>query len=183
VCSSCATDFEYTSYPIEDTHEGEPNAYFEQSVEVLAKIKADRSLIFVHCTEGKNIAPTIVLNYMMQSAKQQNKHLSLLQAYNFLGSKAPGIKVEDYFMEQLLGQCRGGMHHRSLLVHPVSLLTFIVLVRRPLSCPSAEVEEDLFEETSIKIKGSGKKGFGGGSRAGVGRGGRGGRGGKGKRGK
>lgn len=99
-------------------------------------------------TEGKTIAPTIVLNYMMTSAKQQGKHLSLLQAYNFLGAKAPGIKIEDYFMEQLV-----------------------------------EKEEELFEETSIKLKGSGKKGFGGGSRAGVGRGGRGGRGGKGKRGK
>lgn len=60
-------------------------------------------LLFLRVSEGKNIAPTIVLNYMMQSAKKQNKHLSLLQAYNFLGAKAPGIKVEDYFMEQLIG--------------------------------------------------------------------------------
>jgi hypothetical protein len=45
-----------------------------------------------------------------------------------------------------------------------------------------EKEEELFEETSVKVKGGGKKGFGGGSRAGIGRGGRGGRGGKGRRG-
>ncbi len=41
-------DFEYTSYPIEDTHEGEPSAHFEESAEILAKVKEDRSLIFVH---------------------------------------------------------------------------------------------------------------------------------------
>jgi protein-tyrosine phosphatase len=43
-------DFEYTAYPIEDTHEGEPSEYFEDSAAVLTKVKEDRSLIFVHCT-------------------------------------------------------------------------------------------------------------------------------------
>jgi hypothetical protein len=95
-------DFEYHAYPIEDTHEGQPSEYFEESAAVITKVKEDRSLIFIHDTEGKSVAPVIVLNYMMQSAKKQNKHLSLLQAYNFLGAKAPGIKVEDYFMAQLL---------------------------------------------------------------------------------
>lgn len=91
------------SYEIEDTHEGEPSEFFEDSAAIIARIKEERSLIFVHCTEGKSIAPTIVLNYMMQSAKKQNKHLSLLAAYNFLGAKAPGINVTDQFMAQLLG--------------------------------------------------------------------------------
>jgi hypothetical protein len=62
---------------------------------------------FCSAAEGKNIAPTIVLNYMMQPAAKQQKHLSLLQAYNFLGAKAPGIKIEDCFMSQLLE----GQHH------------------------------------------------------------------------
>ena len=101
LCACCCC----CSYPIEDTHEGEPSAYFADSCEVITKIKEDRSLIFVHGTEGKTIAPTIVLNYMMQSAKKQNKHLTLLAAYNFLGAKAPGINVPDQFMAQLLGQC------------------------------------------------------------------------------
>ena len=141
-----------SSYAIEDTHEGEPSEHFEDSCAVITRIKEERSLIYVHCTEGKTIAPCIVLNYMLQSAKKQNKHLTLLAAYNFLGAKAPGINVPDQFMAQLL-----------------------------------EVESDLYDgETSIKIKGGGRSGIGGGhhgSRVGVGRGGRGGRGGKGKRGK
>jgi len=144
-------DFEYTTYPIEDTHEGEPEAYFEESADVIAKIKDDRSLIFVHCTEGKNIAPTMVLNYMLRSAKKQNKHLPLAQAIGFLSGKAPGISISDQFMLQL-----------------------------------AALENELYDEVSVKVKGFSRSGIGGGhhgSRVGVGRGGRGGRGGKGKRGK
>lgn len=45
-------EFEYTAFPISDDHEGEPNAYFDQSYEVIAKIKADRSLVFVHWSAG-----------------------------------------------------------------------------------------------------------------------------------
>jgi len=139
-------DFEYTSYPIEDTHEGEPSQHFEDSFNVISKCKEERKLIFVHCTEGKNISPTIVLAYMMRSAKNQNKHLPLKQAHAWLGTKAPGIKVSDQFMQQLI-----------------------------------DLEEELFDEVSVRLKSGGR--FGGGSRVGVGRGGRGGRGGKGKRGK
>jgi len=49
----CAEDFEYTAYPIEDTHEGEPSEYFEESSDIITKIKEDRSLIFVHWSVGK----------------------------------------------------------------------------------------------------------------------------------
>jgi len=102
-------------------------------------------------TEGKNISPTIVLNYMLRSAKKQNKHLPLAQAITFLNSKAPGVSISDQFMLQL-----------------------------------AAVENELYDEVSVKVKGFSRSGIGGGhhgSRVGVGRGGRGGRGGKGKRGK
>ena len=102
-------------------------------------------------TEGKNISPTIVLNYMLRSAKKQNKHLPLAQAITYLNSKAPGVSISDQFMLQL-----------------------------------AAVENELYDEVSVKVKGFSRSGIGGGhhgSRVGVGRGGRGGRGGKGKRGK
>lgn len=115
------------SYEIEDTHEGEPSEFFEDSAAIIARIKEERSLIFVHCTEGKSIAPTIVLNYMMQSAKKQNKHLSLLAAYNFLGAKAPGINVTDQFMAQLLGTNNTPAAHRCLRPRSVSLFPFPLL--------------------------------------------------------
>jgi hypothetical protein len=78
------------------------------------------SLLSSVSTEGKNIAPTIVLNYMMQSAKKQNKHLPLLQAYNFLGAKAPGINVSDQFMAQLVDveeELFDGQHNHMAMPH------------------------------------------------------------------
>lgn len=120
---------------------GEPNKYFQEAFDVLANVKEEKKIAFVHCTSGKNIAPTILLAYMMMSSARQEKHLPLNKALQYVQSKAINAQPTDQFLEQLV-----------------------------------DLEVELFEEPSIKIK---RTSTGGGS----GRGGRGGRGGKGKRGK
>lgn len=133
-------DFTYTEFPIEDRHDAEPSQYFNDCFDLLAAVKEDanhkRALIFD--VTGKNISPTLVLAYMMMSAKKQEKHLPLAQAIKFIQGKAPGSNPSEQFLVQLV-----------------------------------DLEVELFEDASVKVKGRG----GGGSR------GRGGRGGKGKRGK
>jgi protein-tyrosine phosphatase len=104
---------------------------------VLAAVKERQGVALIHCTTGKNISPTLLLAYMLLSAKKQDKHLPLLKAIQFVQSKAPGSNPSEQFLEQLV-----------------------------------DLEVELFEDASVKIKGRG-----GGGR------GRGGRGGKGKRGK
>jgi hypothetical protein len=110
-------------------------------------VKESKGNVLVHCTTGKNIAPTIILAYMMMSSKTQNKHLPLAAALKYIKGKCISAQPIDQFLMQLV-----------------------------------ELEIELYDEPSMKIKGMKSGVGGGGSRAGVGRGGRGGRGGKGKRG-
>ena len=128
--------FAYTEFGIEDLHDATPSTHFNDTYDVLSAVKDQQRVALIHDTTGKNISPTLVLAYMMLSAKRQDKHLPLAQALKFVQGKAPGAQPSEQFMEQLV-----------------------------------ELEVELFEDASIKIRRSG------GSR------GRGGRGGKGKRGK
>ena len=129
-------DFTYTEFPIEDLHDATPSRHFNDTYDALSAVKEQQRVALIHDTTGKNISPTLVLAYMMLSAKRQDKHLPLSQALKFVQGKAPGAQPSEQFMEQLV-----------------------------------ELEVELFEDASIKIRGRGS-----------GRG-RGGRGGKGKRGK
>ena len=132
-------DFTYTEFPIEDKHDALPSAHFNACYDALSAVKEQRAVALIHCTTGKNISPTLLLAYMLLSAKRQDKHLPLLQAINFVQGRAPGSNPSEQFLAQLV-----------------------------------DLEVELFEEASVKVKGAGR---GGGGR------GRGGRGGKGKRGK
>lgn len=136
--------FKYTELPIEDTHEGEPNQYFEQIFELLTAVKEEKSAALIHCTLGKNIAPTLCVAYMLMAAKHGNKHLPLKQAISHIQGKNIGIVISDQFLNQLI-----------------------------------DLEDQLFDETSMKPKGRVQRMVSGRGD----RGGRGGRGGKGKRGK
>ena len=129
-------DFAYSEFAIEDLHDANPSAHFNDTYDVLSTAKEQNRIALLHDTTGKNISPTLLLAYMMLSAKRQDKHLPLSQALKFVQGKAPGAQPSEQFMEQLV-----------------------------------ELEVELFEDASIKIRGRGS-----------GRG-RGGRGGKGKRGK
>ena len=132
-------DFSYTEFPIEDKHTGQPSQYFRDAFNVLSEVRDNKSVALVHCTTGKNIAPTIVLAHMMLSAASKEKHLSLAAALKHVKERAINAQPTDQFLEQLV-----------------------------------ELEVELFEDASVKVKRSVPGG---------GRGGRGGRGGKGKRGK
>jgi len=135
-------DFSYLELSLEDRHDAEPSKHFNEVFDLISSVKDsdkhEKALVFD--VNGKNIAPTLVLAYMMMSAKKHDKHLPLAQAIKFVQSKAPGSNPSPQFLAQLV-----------------------------------ELEVELFEDASVKVRGVG--GSGGGSR------GRGGRGGKGKRGK
>jgi hypothetical protein len=51
---------------------------------------------------GKNVSPTLLLAYMMMSAKKQEKHLPLAQAIKFVQAKAPGANPSEQFLAQLV---------------------------------------------------------------------------------
>jgi len=96
-------DFRYTSYPLVDEHDANPSQYFDEAYEVLSKIKASNTQrILVHCTTGHCVSATIVLAYMLMSSRNQEKHLPLAKALEFLSGKEPAIKVSDDFLVELV---------------------------------------------------------------------------------
>lgn len=97
-------DFAYTAFPLEDRHDAEPNAHFNETFDVLNAVKesngSKKALIFD--VTGKNVSPTLLLAYMMMSAKKQEKHLPLAQAIKFVQAKAPGSNPSEQFLAQLV---------------------------------------------------------------------------------
>lgn len=68
----------------------------------MSAVKDEKSNVLVHCTTAKNIAPTIILAYMMMSSKNQNKHLPLAAALKYVKGKWIGAQPSDPFMEELV---------------------------------------------------------------------------------
>ena len=68
-------DFSYTEFPIEDKHTGQPSQYFRDAFNVLSEVRDNKSVALVHCTTGKNIAPTIVLAHMIVVCRVQGEAL------------------------------------------------------------------------------------------------------------
>jgi hypothetical protein len=95
-------DFKYHSFPLEDTHDCSAAEYFDKAYDIISGVKDSSTRIFVHCTSGHNIAPTIVLSYMLKSSKNQNKHLPLSQALKYIAGKAPGAEPENQFLSDLI---------------------------------------------------------------------------------
>ena len=85
-------DFTYAEFPIEDLHDATPSQHFNACYDVLSAVKESNRTALIHDTTGKNISPTLVLAYMMLSAKRQDKHLPLAQALKFVQGKAPGAQ-------------------------------------------------------------------------------------------
>jgi hypothetical protein len=94
--------FEYHSFHAEDAHDTNIAQFFDRAYEILSKVKEDKSIILVHDGTGKNVAPTIILSYMLKSSKNQDKHLPLAAAIKFVQGKAISAQPIDEFLAQLV---------------------------------------------------------------------------------
>jgi len=97
-----STDFVYTNFPLNDTHEARPCDYWERATDIILQAKDEDVSVLVHCIDGKSISGTMILAYMMLSASRKEKELPLMKALDFVLGKEPGAIPSDTFMEQLI---------------------------------------------------------------------------------
>jgi protein-tyrosine phosphatase len=95
-------DFKYTELELEDNHLSDAAACFDDVFTLLQDVKAKGGKCLVHCENGKSIAPTICIAYMLMASAKAKKHLPLAAALQHCKRKEPGIKPNDNFMRQLM---------------------------------------------------------------------------------
>lgn len=96
------TEYTYHTFPIEDLESYDITPHFAPFYDIVTAVKENKQKCLVHCTTGKSISPTLILSYMMQSAKNQDKVLSLKKAFEHINSRYIGINPNDTFMSDLI---------------------------------------------------------------------------------
>jgi len=111
--NSFEDDFEYLDLPLEDEFGINISKYFDEVYDFVKAVKDSNKKVLIHCTDGKSIAPSFIIAYIMKAFFSQGKQTTLAATFKFVGNKEPGMNPEDKLLEQLInlekdlydGQC------------------------------------------------------------------------------
>jgi hypothetical protein len=68
----------------------------------MSEIKESKGKCLVHDTDGKGVAPAMIMSYMLKSSASSGKYLALAKARDYVQGKYHGVNPNDNFMRQLV---------------------------------------------------------------------------------
>ena len=102
--NSYPDEFEYTTFEIDDDRNFKINKHFNDFYETVVPFRDSTTgnKVLVHCDRGESQSITLVLAYMLKSAKAKKKPLTLKAAFNYVQQKKMNIGPNDGFLRQLV---------------------------------------------------------------------------------
>lgn len=86
-------DFEYHEFDAEE--DGDLRDYFDKVMDIVWDVKEKKGKVLLYCSDAKVVSPALILSYMLNASKKQDKTLPLKKAIEFINSKVPGIQLND----------------------------------------------------------------------------------------
>lgn len=85
-----------THIEIEDAQDVDITVYLDDVADLIHKLLQDKKIVYLHCYAGKSRSPAFAIYYLMKY-----KHMSFIQAHDFVGSRRSVIYPNRRFIKDL----------------------------------------------------------------------------------
>eukprot|EP00455_Lapot_gusevi_P031767 TRINITY_DN345_c0_g1_i2.p2 TRINITY_DN345_c0_g1~~TRINITY_DN345_c0_g1_i2.p2 ORF type:complete len:281 (+),score=94.90 TRINITY_DN345_c0_g1_i2:75-845(+) len=95
-------DYKYHTFSISSAIDEPIEDFFEPVYELIANLKEENRKVLLHCGDGLEVSPALVLAYMLRASYEKHKKLPLKDALAHVQKKNPDAQPNDGFMSKLL---------------------------------------------------------------------------------